>query len=83
MVSLLNFNPKKSVVLVGLMGAGKTCIGELLAKRLSLPFVDADEEIEKAAGCSIQEIFELYGEKEFRSGERRVIKRLLIHIFAL
>ena len=78
MVPLVNFNLKKSVVLVGLMGAGKTCIGELLAKRLSLPFVDADEEIEKAAGCSIQEIFELYGEKEFRSGERRVIKRLLI-----
>jgi len=64
-------------VLVGLMGAGKTCIGTLLAERLGLPFVDADDEIEKAAGCSITDIFELYGEEEFRAGERRVIKRLL------
>mgnify|MGYP003348934372 FL=1 len=78
MVSLLSFTPKKSVILVGLMGAGKTCIGELLARRLCLPFVDADEEIEKAAGCSIAEIFDSYGENEFRSGERRVIKRLLM-----
>ncbi len=64
-------------MLVGLMGAGKTCIGTLLAERLGLPFVDADDEIEKAAGCSITDIFELYGEEEFRAGERRVIKRLL------
>ncbi|MEC9022831.1 MAG: shikimate kinase [Pseudomonadota bacterium] len=78
MASLLRFTPNKSVILVGLMGAGKSCIGELLAKRLCLPFVDADEEIEKAAGCSIAEIFDKYGENEFRSGESRVIKRLLM-----
>ena len=78
MASSIRLTPKKSVVLVGLMGAGKSCIGELLAKRLCLPFVDADEEIEKAAGCSIAEIFDTYGEKEFRAGERRVIKRLLM-----
>lgn len=75
----------KTVVLVGLMGAGKTCIGTRLAARLNLPFVDADSEIERAAGCSIADIFELYGESEFREGERRVIKRLLkdpVHVLA-
>ncbi len=67
----------KSIVLVGLMGAGKTCIGTRLAAKLDLPFVDADTEIERAAGCSVPDIFELYGETEFREGERRVIARLL------
>ena len=67
----------KTVVFVGLMGVGKTCIGRRLAYRLDLPFVDADREIEEAAGCSIQEIFERHGEKYFREGERRVILRLL------
>ena len=67
----------KSVVLVGLMGAGKTCIGIRLAAKLGLPFVDADTEIERAAGCSVSDIFELYGESAFREGERRVIARLL------
>jgi shikimate kinase len=67
----------KTVVLVGLMGAGKSCIGSRLADRLGLPFVDADLEIEKAAGCSISDIFALYGEPAFRDGERRVIARLL------
>jgi shikimate kinase len=67
----------KSIVLVGLMGAGKTCIGTRLAAKLGLPFVDADTEIERAAGCSVPDIFELYGESEFRKGERRVIARLL------
>lgn len=67
----------KSVVLVGLMGAGKSCIGKRLAERLDLPFVDADNEIEKAAGCSIADIFEAHGEQAFRDGERRVIARLL------
>lgn len=67
----------RSIVLVGLMGAGKTSVGRRLAKALALPFVDADEEIEAAAGCSIADFFQLYGEAEFRAGERRVIKRLL------
>jgi len=67
----------RSVVLVGLMGAGKTSIGRRLASRLGLPFRDADAEIELAAGCTIPELFERYGEREFRDGERRVIRRLL------
>ena len=65
------------IVLVGLMGAGKTSLGRRLAKATGLPFVDSDIEIERAAGCSIPEIFERYGEDEFRSGERRVIERIL------
>jgi shikimate kinase len=67
----------KTIVLVGLMGAGKSCIGRRLAQRLGLPFVDADREIEEAAGCSIPDIFALHGEAAFRDGERRVIARLL------
>ena len=67
----------RTVALVGLMGAGMSAIGKRLAMRLGLPFVDADDEIERAAGCSIAEIFEKYGEADFRAGERRVISRLL------
>ena len=67
----------RSIVLVGLMGAGKTSIGRRLAARLQLPFHDADAEVELAAGCSIVELFARYGEREFREGERRVIRRLL------
>ena len=67
----------RSIVLVGLMGAGKTSIGRRLAARLGLPFHDADVEIELAAGCSIAELFTRFGEPEFRAGERRVIRRLL------
>lgn len=67
----------RSLVLVGLMGVGKTCIGRRLARRLNLPFVDADDEIVMAAGCSIEELFERFGETVFRQGERRVIARLL------
>ena len=67
----------RTVALVGLMGAGKSAIGKRLALRLGLPFVDADDEIERAAGCSISEFFERFGEAEFRAGERRVISRLL------
>jgi shikimate kinase len=63
--------------LVGLMGAGKSAIGRRLGQRLALPFVDADDEIERAAGCTISEFFERFGETEFRAGERRVIARLL------
>ena len=68
---------ERSIVLVGLMGAGKTSIGRRLAARLGLPFRDADQEIELAAGCSIPELFARYGEAAFRDGERRVIRRLL------
>lgn len=67
----------RTIVLVGLMGAGKSCIGRRLAGRLGVPFVDADTEIEQAAGCTISEIFEKYGETYFRDGERRVMTRLL------
>jgi shikimate kinase len=67
----------RTVVLVGLMGAGKSNIGRRLAGKLGIPFIDADDEIEKAAGCSIADIFAIYGEAVFRDGERRVIARLL------
>ncbi len=67
----------KTVVLVGMMGAGKTSVGRRLASVLGMPFRDADAEIETAAGCSINEIFERYGEPAFRTGERKVIARLL------
>ncbi|HEX6118226.1 MAG TPA: shikimate kinase [Dongiaceae bacterium] len=76
----------KTIVLVGLMGAGKSCVGKRLASCLGLPFVDADREIEAAAGgCSISDIFAVHGEKVFRDGERRVIQRLLgnpMHVLA-
>jgi len=68
---------ERSIVMVGLMGAGKTAIGKRLAARLDLPFVDTDREIEQAAGCTIPEIFARFGEPAFRDGERRVIARLL------
>ena len=67
----------RPIVLVGLMGAGKSTVGRRLAAAIDLPFVDADAEIEKAAGMSISDIFEVCGEADFRSGERRVIRRLL------
>lgn len=67
----------KSIVLVGMMGAGKTAIGRRLAHKLDLEFRDADHEIEAAAGKSISDIFEEHGEAYFRDGERRVIRRLL------
>jgi shikimate kinase len=68
---------QRSVVLVGMMGAGKTTVGKRLANRLGIPFVDADVEIEKAAAQTIPEIFAEHGEPYFRDGERRVIARLL------
>src|SRR5450755_3198779 len=67
----------RSVVLVGMMGAGKSTIGRRLSARLRLPFLDADSEIEAAAGMSISDIFETHGEPHFRDGEARVIARLL------
>ena len=67
----------RSIVLVGLMGAGKSTVGRRLAMRLRLPFKDADQEIEAAAGMAVSDIFGLHGEPYFRDGERRVIARLL------
>lgn len=67
----------RPIVLVGLMGVGKSTVGRRLANRLRLPFVDADEEIEAAAGMTIADIFERFGEPYFRDGERRVIQRLV------
>jgi shikimate kinase len=67
----------RCIVLVGMMGAGKTSIGRRLANALHLPFLDADAEIEKAANLTVAEIFDHYGEAHFREGERRVVARLL------
>jgi shikimate kinase len=67
----------RSIVLVGMMGAGKSSIGRRLAGTLDIPFIDADNEIEKAAGMSIPDIFDSQGEAYFRAGEARVIARLL------
>ncbi|HCB75979.1 MAG TPA: shikimate kinase [Sphingomonas bacterium] len=67
----------RPIVLVGLMGVGKSTVGRRLAVRLGLPFVDADHEIEEAAGMTIADIFERFGEPYFRDGERRVIARLI------
>jgi shikimate kinase len=67
----------RPIVLIGMMGAGKSSVGRALAKLLALPFYDADAEIESAAGCSVAQIFSQYGEPEFRRLERQVIARLL------
>jgi shikimate kinase len=67
----------RPIVLVGLMGAGKSTVGKRLAKRLGLPFVDSDDEIEDAAGYSAAEMFDRYGEADFRDGERRLVARLI------
>jgi shikimate kinase len=71
------WRPSRTVVLVGLMGAGKTSVGRRLAQLLGVPFVDSDAEIEAAANATVAEIFEREGEAAFRDGERRVISRLL------
>ena len=68
---------RRSIVLVGMPGSGKSAVGRRLAARLQLPFVDADEEIERAAGKLIMDIFKDHGEAHFRDGERKVIARLL------
>ena len=70
-------NLTKPIVMVGLMGAGKTSVGRALARTLGIPFVDSDKEIEKAAGCSVVDIFAMYGEQEFRRVEEKVIERLI------
>ncbi len=67
----------RPLVFIGLMGAGKSAVGRRVAARLGVPFIDADSEIEAAAGSTIQEIFDSHGEEAFRDGERRVIARLL------
>jgi shikimate kinase len=69
--------PDRCIVLVGLMGAGKSTVGKRLARRLGMPFLDSDEEIERAADHKIVEIFDRFGEASFRDGERRVIRRLI------
>ena len=84
-VEIHRFVPRRAIVLVGLMGAGKSKIGRRLAARLALPFFDSDPEIEAAAGETIEEIFANRGEQAFRDGERRVIARLLaqpVHVLA-
>lgn len=67
----------RPIVLVGLMGAGKSTVGRRLARRLGLPFVDSDAEIEEAAGIGTAELFERFGESDFRDGERRLVARLI------
>lgn len=77
MITTLHRPLPRTLVLVGLMGAGKTAVGKRAAARLGLGFIDADHEIETAAGCTIPDIFERYGEPAFRDLERRVIARLM------
>lgn len=73
---MINLN-NKIILLVGLMGSGKTSVGRRLAKRLNLPFVDGDQEVEKAAGLSLVDVLKCFGVEEYRAGEARVMKRLL------
>ena len=73
----MNIQTNKIILLVGLMGSGKTSVGKRLAQKLSLPFVDGDQEIERAAGLSLIDVLKCFGEEEYRAGEARVMKRLL------
>ena len=73
----VSFECTKPIVLVGMMGVGKTTVGRRLALRLKLPFVDADEEIEKAAGMSVSDLFATHGEESFRKGEQQILARLI------
>ena len=73
----MNIQTNKIILLVGLMGSGKTSVGKRLAQKLNLPFVDGDQEVEKAAGLSLIDILKCFGEEEYRAGEARVMKRLL------
>ena len=74
---VVSFMPPKPVVLVGLMGSGKTSIGKRLAKRFDLPFCDSDQEVELAAGCALNDIDAVFGEGALEEGERKVISRLI------
>lgn len=76
-MAVVNIHVPRTVVLVGMMGVGKTSIGRQLAKRLGVSFKDSDHEVEAAAGCSVAEIYEWYGEQAFIDTERRVIQRLM------
>lgn len=69
--------PNKIILLVGLIGSGKTSVGKRLAQKLNLPFVDGDQEIERAAGLSVIDVFKCFGQEEYRAGEERIMKRLL------
>ncbi len=73
------FDLPKTVMLIGMMGAGKTTVGKHLAKHFHAPFVDADAEIERASGLSVKELYRKYGEDEFYKGEERVVTRLLVN----
>ncbi len=73
----MNIQTDKIILLVGLMGSGKTSVGKRLAQRLALPFIDGDMEIEKAAGLSLVDVLKCFGAEEYRAGEARVMKRLL------
>ena len=77
MNEILKLDLDRPIVMVGLMGAGKTSVGRALARKLGVPFVDSDKEIENAAGCSVVDIFAMYGEAEFRRVEQRIIARLM------
>lgn len=77
LVQKLSARLDRPIVLVGLMGVGKSTVGRRLARRLGLPFIDSDAAIEDAAGCSAAEVFERFGEKDFRDGERRLVARLI------
>jgi shikimate kinase len=77
MTNIFNTTIPKTIVLIGMMGVGKTSIGRKLARRLDLKFTDSDHEVEVASACSVADIFSLYGESAFHEVERRVIKRLL------
>lgn len=72
-----NLTEQKIILLVGMMGVGKTSLGRILAKHLKLPFMDSDKEIEKITGFTISDLFARYGEEEFRKGEERIMERLL------
>ena len=73
----MTINKQKIILLVGLMGSGKTSVGKRLSKKLNLPFIDGDRELEKAAGLTLIDVLKCFGEEEYRAGEVRVMKRLL------